>query len=361
MTQPTPPAAHPALDQEAATDNPNTVQEQPFLTGQRHPLIIAFLYLLTFGIYSSFWLVARAREFNKLQSKTKYRPWLWFFPPLIILAQLIALPKFFDQLKTLSVERKVTLPAIHGVLWMVILFVVAALAAVELKYELPFWVTLLYMLAGASAFAWSQHWFNRLKQQCTEFKFKHPPLWFNNYEWASVIIGLCIWIVAIIVFIPDMYPTGDKLKDNSQYALPEHEFLLPIKGEHWRADVPGGEDSIAIIDGKLLSMHFELYHYGFSQSLDSISYWRLEAMQEYLDGSSTCTHERFFDGDTANVIAFGVCTGTDTLDPAVHTVTVINTPNKGIYELYGQFSAPKLSFQQYKQNVLDMAKGFRAQ
>lgn len=244
---------------------------------------------------------------------------------------------------------------------MLILFVVAALAAVELKYELPFWATLLYLLAGAGAFAWSQHWFNRLKQQCTEFEFKRPHLWFNNYEWVTVIAGLCIWVVASIVFIPDMFPAGYKLKDSSQYTLPEHEFRIPIKGTHWRADVPGGEDSVAIINGKLLSMHFELYHYGFSQSLDSISYWRLEAMQEYLDRNSTCTHERFFDGDSTNVIAFGVCTGTDALDPAIHTVTVINTPKKGIYELYGQFSAPKLSFKQYKQDVLDMAKGFRAQ
>jgi hypothetical protein len=69
-------------------------------------------------------------------------------------------------------------------------------------------------------------------------------------------------------------------------------------------------------------------------------------MQEYLDSNSTCTHERSFDGDSTNVIAFGVCTGTDALDPAIHTVTVINTTNKGIYELYGQLSAPKLSFKQ---------------
>ena len=361
MTSSTPEEEYLPAQSESTIGSKKRTPETPFLSGSRHPFIIAFLYFLTFGIYFSFWLVARVREFNKLQSKTKYHPWLWFFLPLIILAQLIALPKFFDQLKTLSEERGITLSATHGVLWMLMLFVVAALCAVELKYELPFWVTLLYLLAGAGASAWSQHWFNRLKQQCTEFEFKRPHLWFNNYEWVSVIVGLCIWIVAIIVFIPDMFPTGDKLKDNSQYTLPEHEFLLPIKGNHWRADVPGGEDSVVIIDGKLTSMHFELYHYGFSQSLNSISYWRLEAMQEYLDRNSQCTHERFFDGDSSNVIAFGVCTGTDALAPAIHTVTVINTPPKGIYELYGQFSAPKLSFSQYKQDVLDMAKGFRAQ
>lgn len=340
----------------ATTDN----QPIGILASKRHSLVIAALYISTFGLYSSFWLVGRVREFNKLQNKITYRPWLWFFVPLFLLPQFIALPKFFNELQKLSKEYHIELPSNQGVLWMVTLFTVTLTSNIEMKYELPIWATLLYVIAGATAFAGSQHWFNLLKQQCTSYAFKRPRFIFTAYEWPAIILGISIWGVATIEFGPELFPSGKKLEDNNPYTLTEHEFSLPISGDHWHADAPGGEDSIAVISGKLMYMHFDIYHYGFSESLNSVSYWRLKEMQKYLDAGSKCTHERFFDADSTNVIAFGVCTGTDTLDPAIHTVTVIDTPNKGTYELYGQFSAPKLSFEQYKQSVLDMARGFKA-
>ena len=69
-------------------------------------LFLFFIVFFSLSFYSCFWLVARARDINKLQ-KSKLTPWLWFFVPLIALAQLFAWPGLIKKLQSAQQDRGV--------------------------------------------------------------------------------------------------------------------------------------------------------------------------------------------------------------------------------------------------------------
>ncbi len=318
------------------------------------------LHFSTFCIYTCFWFVARIREFNAL-SKKNFTPWLWFFVPFTIIAQLIALPKFNNALNDLAEEHNVSIwNAWHGG-WTLGVILVTLAMNISNKIEFPGWIYPIGIILWSILFTVIQAQINKVKKSLSDVTFKGSQRNYTKIEWLFVVplFPLSLTLMYYLAIDPLFNKQLSTLSENTLYIDPQKYFSLPITGKGWSIVENGthsnGESELEL-QGPLSDMFFIVFFHGANESIDSISYRRTE--QFYADLSDVkCEENRSFAKLTLSIVSHVQCSGRKIGGPVLATISLIET-TKGIYELYGMLSSVEYSFKNNESMMKEMAKGF---
>jgi hypothetical protein len=106
------------------------------------------LHFGTAGFYTCFWMVGRLRELRRLDA-AKVIPWLWFFVPITIFAQIFALPRLIRMVRTLEVRCSLPQWGALGNLWMLAVIIVSLFFLFLNRIGLPEWYRILGLMVWA--------------------------------------------------------------------------------------------------------------------------------------------------------------------------------------------------------------------
>lgn len=339
---------------ETVVSSPN-----PFLTPPRAAWIEFLLHFSTFGLYTSYWLVRRMQEFKRMYA-TDSRPWLWLFVPLIIIAQLIALPKFVALLNRFEHESGVPeWRAWHGV-WYLLVILATLCFNLSDKYEFPWWFLPVGLTCWAALFTTVHHRIDTAKKHQTTYGFISRQRAMAIPEMIIVAIMLPVSLFLCFILAKDAFfdNTLEELESGSVYTDEKYQFKLPIHGKGWSSVTLGthsnGEAKLEL-QGALSEMYFIVFSHSVDDTLNSIAYARQNEIMDETP-SSRCKHLRVFSVNGDSVIAKITCTSSVLNSPVLETVTVIETPT-GIVEMYGYMSSVKNTFNEHKAEFEKMASG----
>ncbi|MFL0796755.1 MAG: hypothetical protein K6L73_04625 [Cellvibrionaceae bacterium] len=331
----------------------------------RHPAFVFLLTYLTFSVASWFWLVARVREIKQITQKD-FTPWLWFFVFLGPIFQLFALPKLFNTIK--EIDSRQENPEFKAAPVLLVLFPLLSLFfnIVE-KIEISFIYYFLALCIWSILVAILQQRFNLISNNLPDgspaYKKKKIKYGFRFWEWPLLIIGTVLHAVIIYETVRvDELQSNNPVLESSKLTAEGHPFELPIIQKGW-SKIPIGSASDGSseleLQGPLSDMNIVIFHHGIDETVSSISNWREDELLKRKP-SHKCKQERVFENGTTNITSVIECFGKNMGDPEAILSKTINT-SKGVYEVYGHYSAPKFSFNNHKKHFIETINGFKQQ
>ncbi len=350
------PASADRLDQ----NNQPTTAEVTAL--ELRPVWLEVLFnICTLGLYTCVWFYKRTKEFNQTEN-TQFKPVLWLFMPLIVLAELFALPKFIGAIK--QMEARAGLPQWHSRSgwWMFAIVLLTLLSNLANKVEFPSGCLTLLILLWAIAMSAPSERIYRARAALAPpgAKIFYKLKW---QDWLVLVLGSLVFIFIAAIDLKNLYTNpGKKLTNNSRYIDKERGFSLPILGEGWhQVEVGTNSDGTALLEfqGPLDSMYFLVFEDGNSETPASVSESRLDLILDS-DEDANCELSHHLDHSGTQPVARIHCNSRYFGDPATYESTSIHTKT-GVYELYGFLSSSRLSYQQEVNNFSNMAKEFRAE
>ncbi|MES2675844.1 MAG: hypothetical protein V4660_16510 [Pseudomonadota bacterium] len=318
------------------------------------------LHFSTFGAYTSIWLFLRTREFKAIFN-APLKPWLWLFVPVMAIAEIIALPKFTKHVNALE-ERANLKPwnAWYGTWYLLVILLTIAFNVSD-KYEFPGYFLLFGLLLWAGLFSVLHDRMNKAKAQLKEYTYTSKKYYLSIIERVILLLlfPITLYFSLTLAIKPLFEKTINVLATNSVYIDKKNNFELPINDKGWKTVAMGTHsDGSAIVEfqGPLDDMYFVVFHHGHDETLNSVSYSRINsAVEENKDAK--CIHTRTLSKDQKSVVAKASCKWRVLNNPVLMTVTVIETPT-GIIELNGHMSSVSASYAKHEQKMLTMAAGF---
>lgn len=336
--------------------------QYPVVRAPRAPWMEFLLHFSTFGVYTCCWLVARTREMNRL-SEPRFKPWLWFFVPLVSLSQPFALPKFLAGLNKL--REQVDLPGWNG--WHGGWVLAVCLASITLDLgntlEIPGWLVFVCLLGWAGFFAALQGHVNAMKRSLSEVKFSGSEKGYSVLEWLILVPFLPV-VTALMLYLaiePLLLDRVSELEADSIYLDDGGLYELPIVGSGWSEVAVGTysqDDAEVEFQGPLSHMYFVVFAHGLQQSMDDLARMRIEDAQAELIAAK-CSQERRFGANRLSVVTNIQCVGSVLGAPSIQLFSFIET-DAGTYELYGQLLTPQLSYRRHHEAMKKMASGFES-
>lgn len=339
---------------EAVSSPPNSLLVPP-----RAAWIEFILHFSTFGLYTSYWFVRRMQEFKRIYALDA-RPWLWFFVPLIIFAQMAALPTFVKLLNRFEYDSGVPeWRAWYGI-WYVLVILLTLSFSVSERYEFPWWFLTVGLVCWATLFTVINYRINTAKKNQTIYEFEVRRYAVSIPEIVVLLIMLPVSLFLCFISSKDALfgNTLEKLESGSVYESEKYLFKLPIKGDGWSSVELGTHsngEAYLELQGVLSGMYFIVFTHGIDKTVNSIAYAR---QNEIMDESpaSQCRHLRVLNNKGDGVIAKITCASTALGNPVLETVTVIET-TAGVVEMYGYLSSMKNTFKDYRAEFEKMAAG----
>lgn len=345
---------------EALNDSPLASDTAKMLP-PRPPFLEFLLHFLTFGIYSSFWFVGRARDLNRL-GDNKLKPFWWFFVPLVALAQLFAVPKFINQLKL--VESKYDLPQWSGWkgCWLLVLFLLTVFFNITSKFEVPFWSIYLALVLWAGIFTALQLRFNAIKRASGVTRWKKTYKGYTGPEWfvLSPLLLVSLLLQYLLILQPLLVNEIRTYSPGSRYTASDQEYSFTIEGKDWiQIEVGNYSDGSAEAEfsGPVSGSYFIVFKHSKDTKLGDVSRFRINAATDELTGSK-CKETRRFADKKLSVVSTTICEGRILGDPAIHVSSVIETKDS-VYELYGEMTSATYTYESNVSAMKRMAKGFQ--
>ena len=343
--------------------------EQAVVTGiaSPRPWWMEFILLFgTLGVYSAFWMFARARELRTLTSR-RLIPWLWFTVPLLAPAQLVAIPRFIKAWDDVGRPHGLgkwtnwTVPITLGVVSLTV--VVAAMDLVPDLVRVEAFL-LGWLLCWAGLITGMNARVNRIKRSVPEVTFTGKPRGYTVLEWILLICLSPVTILSISPWAVDelLYSELEGLPAGGSYVDPNGVFRIPVAGDGWRSVEIGKYsvgDAALEIEGPGATMHFIVFEHGRSTSISDLVSMRIGESRDRMTGSR-CEESRRFVGNRPIVLSYTECKGHFVLDPALHTVTVFEV-DSNVYELYGWLNVTSRSFDRLAVEFRKTARGFEPQ
>ncbi|GAA0858102.1 hypothetical protein [Aliiglaciecola litoralis] len=330
----------------------------------RSPLLEFILHFSTLGIYSCFWFYYVVREFKYITQRS-LTPFMWFFVPWFFLAQLLALPTWFNELQTTEkqLRLKPKWPSVVNVLWAAS-FICATLFLLVAQYvEFPeiYWLSVLIFTATLMSLL--QLRINPIRETVQDVEFISRYKGFSFFEWCYLFLSVpfILFIVYTILSTASILTDIEAVEADSEYVDTEKAYKVAVSQTQWkRVKIGTYSDGTALeeLKGPANDMYFLIFNNGENQTLNSMAQWRISQVYDEVSNPQ-CTEQREYVPSTLNVKAEVVCTGTVLGDSILITSTLLSIDGE-IYEMYGNFSAVKYTFEQYKNEFLTMAKGFGA-
>jgi len=337
-----------------------TPPEKIILVESKHPVLIFLLMLCSFGLYAPFWMVRRVSELKQM-SGNKYRPGWWFFVPIIMLAQLFALPKFESGVSELEEKYGLKVPS-WGTLWILVIIITTVISNVSEKVEIPMIYLLLSIMINAGAYTLFHTRFAVIKRAIPHVELQPRKLY---TKWIDGV--LLLLLIPIIVFtlyeFSFKHMMSDKVQSfdkGSTFIGKDINYQINFKRDGWnQVEIGVKSDGTAEYEflGPYEDMYMMIFSYDASNSLDDAAYWRVDEMQTSSWGSE-CHHVKYFEDMINTVVSYAECKGRFATMPEVSVSKQLVIDSK-VYELYGFFSAAKNTYRKEEAAFIEMVKGFK--
>ncbi len=327
------------------------------------PWWMEFILLFgTVGVYSSFWMFARARELRTLTGRPLI-PWLWFFVPLVAPSQLVAIPRFIKAWDAVGQPRGLDKWSKWIVPVTLAMFALsAATLALEVFPDLVFFEVLVLglLLCWAGLFCGMSARVNRVKLSIPEPGFTGKRRRYTILEWVllACLFPILLFVVAAWSVDELAYDDLEELPAGRDYVDAGDKYRFPIVGDGWRRVEIGkySNGGAALeIEGPAALMYFLVFDHGRATSISDVVSMRIEESRETAGG--VCNESRTFVGDEPVVKSYTECKGRFALDPSLDTITVFDVDGH-VYELYGWFNPPSGSFGRLAADFRQIARGF---
>ncbi|WP_237066910.1 hypothetical protein [Microbulbifer guangxiensis] len=325
------------------------------------------LYFCTFGLYFSLYLFRLTRELKSLTRQT-YTPWLWVFVPFVFLAQLFAYPALLSGLEKAEERLGLSNPwKSWAALWVLGMCALTFYFNLNDKFGfLPALFVFAYALSCV-LFAVLHQRVNRIRKQLSDVAArKKGKSSFTVLEWLTVIVLMPV-AFAILIFIgfEKQLFGGEVIKElkiGDVVMEDGYPVSINILSRGWKQVEVGSHsdgDAIIELEGHNTATYILVFHHGFDSDLDDISSFRVSQAQASLTGAE-CDESRSFATNNLGVNSTVKCTGDYFGDPYQILSRTIET-DQGYFELYGEYSAAKLSFHRGVNDFLAFEKEFRSQ
>lgn len=318
------------------------------------------LLLCSFTLYSSFLMLGQVRDLKAVGGKD-FTPWLWVFVPLIPLAQLIALPRFFKELTKLEDGSTTSAWKSLTWLWITILFVISLSIYYEDRLSLPLSALQIGFVVIALQFVMLHQRFNLWKQPLQNVNFYGSRSAFTWYEWILVVIGSPIVIAGIYMTVIEPLLVKEIRKLNNQQVIENVDlgFTLTVSGDGW-SEVESGthstDETELELSGSVLNSFFIVFDHGISYSINDVARFRAELRDDF-SRTPECNENRILSKNETSVISFTECKGT-MLGEIVTTYSTIIKSNDRVLELYGYLSATKYTHSRESKYMRSIAREF---
>lgn len=319
-----------------------------------------FLHFSTLGVYTCFWMVARLRELRRLE-QDNVRPWLWFFVPILAIAQIFALPRLTRYLRGLELHHDIAQWGSGRHAWVFLVVAVTVFFHAQESVAMPAWTTLVALILWASLFSLFEARLNAVKRRMNPACFRHRKHGYALWEWF-IVVPLFPATIGLFTYASlgpaGFYDESPILPVGQVYEDPGGHFQFPITSDGW-AEVTAGTfsdtDSVLELRGPVDHLSAIVFHYK-NSTLEELAYDRRATF--YGDLSlAECTESRRFAKRTLSVMVNIVCKGRQMGDPALLTSSIVETDD-GLYELVTQMNVPTLSFSRLESSVLEMTGAF---
>jgi len=318
------------------------------------------LFVLSFTLLTSFWLVGRVRDL-KAVGNIDFTPWLWFFVPFIPLAQIIGLPRFFDELKRREDGSTTRQWKSYTWAWIAVLVVTNIIVLTEDSLNLPEWVLEASLIIICGLFALLHIRFNNWKHKLEKVEFYGKASGYYWYEWLVVVLGSIVFIAYIYFYV--LAPLFiDKIQDLEDRQVIENSdlgFGLTIAGDGWvevEAGTHSSDETELELSGPTLGSFFIVFDQGLSNSLNGVASGRATLRNDF-SGSPVCKENRYLSNNEKSVISYTECNGS-WLDEKVTTYSTIIISNDRTVELYGYLMDSKHKHARQSENMRTIAKSF---
>ncbi len=312
----------------------------------------------TFGFYTSFWFYSTTRDINRISDKN-LNPFMWFFAPLIVLAQFFAFPAFFRILRETELSVSVKgWQSWSDYLW-IMLVISANIFAVLMDYiELGFSLFFVVLFIASLLLAKLQQRMNTLKEN-TELAHNKLYWGFSIPEWIALPLTLpfiifCVWILSISPYLNEL----QSLDINDVVMDETGKYQLEIKGEGWiQSEIGRFSDGSAVFEvaGPGGFTHFILFKNG-SDTISGLAQWRIGQAHDEMSEVS-CKETRSLLKGTLNVASYILCQGKDVLGDKEYSTHYIVQTSDSLVELYGKYSTTEPLFEKHEDTFLSMSKG----
>ena len=317
------------------------------------------LHASTLGLYTMFWLVGRLREVRRF-GLHDVKPWLWFFVPVFVVAQLIALPRLIRYLRELEQANGVPTWGASRHVWIVGVISLTAFFNVQERLATPLWTVVVAMLVWAALFTILEMRFNALKRSLDQPPFLAAGGGYKWWEWLIAVPMVCVTFIVL----PYLSLGGlgiydiDDLPAGELYVDAEGRFQIPVLTEGWVRVSPGTfaqDEALVEMRGPAEDIWAIVYHYE-RRPLEDLANERLRNFYDSLSRAD-CHESRQFSGDSLNVATQITCTGMDLNMPSMWTAGIVESDH-GIYEFIVHMTTPVVTYQKRKRELLRMAREF---
>lgn len=331
------------------------------LWAPRSPGYAFALHFCTFGLYTCFWMVGVVRELRDLKIADA-KPLYWFFVPLLVLVQPIALSRLVGFVRQAEARQGLSAWQDGAWLWVVAVMSIGVLFSLHSIIALPSWSVLVGLLFWAGLYAYLEARLNRIKMVLSGVTFRSPLRGYRAPEWLTVVpllpavTGLLLYASLRGFLITDIAP----LETGTVFLDPAERFQFPVAAEGWVQIVPGtygDADALMEMRGPVEDAFAIIYSYR-DEMLDDLAHDRRNTLYGNLRAAQ-CREHRQFVASGLSVMSHLVCTGRDMGYRAIWTTVIMET-EAGLYEIIGYLAAPRHSYERHKDGLLEMVKGFEA-
>ncbi len=327
----------------------------------RDPKLEFLLHFFTFGLYTSFWLVARIDEIKRITGKP-YIPWLWFFVPWIWLAQIFALGKFIGAIQSLEVDNNLPRWRAWGGTWHVSVILITLFLQISDKIPIPIWTILLAFVAISYLFSYVQIRINHIKNALDGVEFTGKRKGYSIIEWIVLVpmLPIVLGLFGYLLISPLLITHLSRLPANSTYEDPQGRFQLPVLEEGWSiVEIGTHSNGEALVEfqGPIDELYMLVFLHDGGSDINSVSRFRIEEAHEDMS-QSHCNEKRQFSDNQQSVISVVLCQGKIFGDPSSSTFAFIEADNE-VYELYGNLSTIKYSYRKHYPVLTKMTQGFQ--
>lgn len=341
-------------EHEAASQQPTY---RPRVSAPRSVWLELVLGLVTCNLYFCFWMVARANDLKHMRSN-HFQPWLWFFAPIIGIAQYIAFPIMFSELKLIEQDRLHRAWHRWWGLWLVALIAVSILGVSPefgLAPEWVFWASIV-LFTGLMLMVHAR--FNSLKRHDQHLLiFEGKKACYAWWEWLILSLACAVWALlgylawqenkSVIASLPATY-----VHESSSPPL-----KFEVNGKRWRrVEIGSFSDGSALVEfaDSAQTAYLLVFQHGANDTLDSVATFRFQDMQDDFPGKPKCAELRELAKDEKSVVSLSTCERDELLVKAFSASKLIMIEGR-IYELLGFTKTDQASLYRSNESTINNA------
>ncbi|MCU7555920.1 hypothetical protein OCL06_15125 [Alteromonas sp. ASW11-19] len=334
----------------------------PVTAPPRHVLLEALLVFATAGLYLGVWFYLAARDCKRLSEQPASPLW-WVFVPFIAIAQVFALPRFFQAVRDVQSRLQVRRwPQLVDYLWMAGFFGLAITSNISTAVDLSMMVQLTVFIATIVWFLPLHMRMNRIRRRCENKPVMPRSAGFNVIEWLAVVLftPLLAGVFAILLHEEVKLAMTESYEPHTSVRAEGLPFRLDLSQTGWKpaeiGQVTDGTSKYELV-GPLRDMWYAVFIYSKNDETDSLANNRYDSFVADMDQPECDYTTRFLENSTQTV-TWIECAATDSGDDELYVAKQIQAGDGQFVELVGYLKASPGIMEKYREDFINDAKGF---